>query len=210
MTFTLDLPAGPLARAALLAARDSESSAIFNHSVRSFFFAQLLAARDGCLADTAYDRDLLFTATVMHDLGAGGLASGEARFEVEGADLAARVLREHGVAESSVDRVWEAIALHTSPGIAERRGLLCYLTREGVGIDFGRNPEVAAAWAGQIHAAYPRLGVARALTDAIVAHAARSAAAAPSYSLPGELARQRRHDGVTRLELAAAAAPWGE
>ncbi len=210
MTFTLDLPAGPLARAALFAARDSESSAIFNHSVRSFFFAQLLAARDGYLADTDYDRDLLFTATVMHDLGAGGLAPGEARFEVEGADLAARVLREHGVAESSVDRVWEAIALHTSPGIAERRGLLCYLTREGVGIDFGRNAEVAAPWAGQIHAAYPRLGMARALTDAIVAHAARSAAAAPSYSLPGELARERRDDGVTRLELAAAAVPWGE
>ena len=51
--------------------------------------------------------------------------------------------------------------------------------------------------------------MARALTDAIVAHAARSAAAAPSYSLPGELARERRDDGVTRLELAAAAVPWG-
>src|ERR1700756_354839 len=123
MTFTLDLPAGPLAEAALSAARDSESSAIFNHSVRSFFFAQLLAARDGCLTDTGYDRDLLFAATVMHDRGAGSLAPGEARFEVEGADLAAGVLREHGVAESDVDRVWEAIALHTSPGLAERRGV---------------------------------------------------------------------------------------
>jgi hypothetical protein len=210
MTFTLDLPAGPLAEAALSAARDSESPAIFNHSVRSFFFAQLLAVRDGCLTDTGYDRDLLFAATVMHDLGAGSLAPGEARFEVEGADLAAGVLREHWVAESDVDRVWEAIALHSSPGIAERRGLLCFLTREGVGVDFGRNAEVAAAWAGQIHAAYPRLGMARALTDAIVAHSARSAAAAPHYSLPGELARERRVDGVTRLELAAAAAPWGE
>ena len=129
---------------------------------------------------------------------------------MEGADLAAGVLREHGVAESGVDRVWEAIALHTSPGIAERRGLLCYLTREGVGVDFGRDVDVAAPWAGQIHVAYPRLGMARALTDAIVAHAARSAAAGPRYSLPGELARERRADGVTGLELAAAAADWGE
>jgi hypothetical protein len=210
MTFTLDLPAGPLADAALAAARDSESSPVFHHSVRSFFFAQLLAARDGCLADSDYDRDLLFAATVMHDLGAGGLAAGAARFEVEGADLAAGVLRQHGMAESGVDRVWEAIALHTSPGIAERRGLLCYLTRAGVGVDFGRNAEIAAAWAGQIHAAYPRLGLARALTDAIVTHAARSAAAAPRYSLPGELVRERRDDGVTGLELAAATAAWGE
>jgi HD superfamily phosphodiesterase len=128
MTFTLDLPAGPLAEAALSAARDSESSPVFHHSVRSFFFAQLLAARDGCLADSDYDRDLLFAATVMHDLGAGSRAAGAARFEVEGADLAAGVLRQHGMAESGVERVWEAIALHTSPGIAERRGLLCYLT----------------------------------------------------------------------------------
>jgi len=210
MTFTLDLPVGPLAEAALSAARDSEKSAIFNHSVRSFFFAQLLAAHEGCLAGTDYDRDLLFAATVMHDLGAGALAPGQTRFEVEGADLAAMVLREHGAAESDVDRVWQAIALHTSPGIADRRGLLCYLTREGVGVDFGRRTEVAAAWAGQIHAAYPRLGMARVLTDAIVAHAARSAAAAPPYSLGGELARERRDNGVTRLELAATAAPWGE
>ena len=210
MTFTLALPAGPLAEAALSAARDSERPAIFNHSVRSFFFAQLLAAREGCLADAGYDHDLLFAATVMHDLGAGGLAPGQARFEVEGADLAARLLREHGVAESEVDRVWEAIALHTSPGIAERRGLLCYLTREGVGIDFGRNAQVAGAWAGQIHAAYPRLGMARALADAIVAQAARSAAAAPPYTLAGELARERREDGVTRLELAAETSRWGE
>jgi hypothetical protein len=210
MTFTLDLPAGPLAEAALSAARESESSPVFHHSVRSFFFAQLLAARDGCLADSDYDRDLLFAATVMHDLGTGGRAPGAARFEVEGADLAAGVLRQHGMAESGVDRVWEAIALHTSPGIAERRGLLCHLTRAGVGVDFGRDAEIAAAWAGQIHAAYPRLGMARALTDAIVAHAARSAAAAPRYSLAGELVRERREDGVTGLELAAAAASWGE
>ena len=210
MTFTLALPAGPLAKAVLATARDSESSAIFNHSMRSFFFAQLLAAHEGRLADSDYDRDLLFAATVMHDLGTGGLAPGRARFEVEGADLAARLLREHGAAKADVEQVWEAIALHTSPGIAERRGLLCYLTREGVSVDFGRNAEVAAAWAVPIHAAYPRLGMARALTDAIVAHAARSAAAAPPYTLAGELARERRDDGVTRLELAAATAVWGE
>ena len=132
--------AGPLAEAALTAVRNSESAAIANHSLRSFFFAQLLAAHEGCEQDAAYDRDLLFAATVMHDLGAGALAKGDDRFEVEGADLAAAVAREHGVPEPDVDRVWEAIALHTSPGIAARRGLLAYLTREGVGIDFGRRP----------------------------------------------------------------------
>jgi HD domain len=210
MTFSLDVPAGPLAEAALTIARNSESASVANHSLRSFYFAELLAAREGCLDDAAYDRDLLFAATVMHDLGAGSLAKGDARFEVEGADLAAAVLREHGVAEPDTDRVWEAIALHTSPGIAERRGLLAYLTREGIGIDFGRRREIVSAWAPQIHAAYPRLKMVPSLVEAIVAQAARSPAAAPRYSLGGELLRERQANGVTGMELSAASSPWGE
>jgi hypothetical protein len=204
MTFSLDVPAGPLAAAALTVVRSSESAAVANHSLRSFFFAELLAAHEGCRQDAAYDRDLLFAATVMHDLGVGSLAKGEARFEVEGADLAAAVLR------ADTDRVWEAIALHTSPGIAERRGLLAYLTREGIGIDFGRREEIVSAWAAQIHAAHPRLAMVRSLVEAIVERAARSPAAAPRYSIGGELLRERQANGVTGMELAAASSPWGE
>ncbi|WP_229929088.1 HD domain-containing protein [Kitasatospora xanthocidica] len=207
---SLDLPTGPLAEAVLAAARASETAPILNHSVRSFLFAQLLAAHDGCLDDAAYDRDLLFAATVLHDLGTGSLAKGEARFEVEGADLAADLLRRHDVPEADVDRVWEAIALHTSPGIAERRGLLCHLTREGVGADFGRGAEIVAPWEKRIHAAHPRLAMVRSLVDAIVERAARSDAAAPRYSLGGELLRERRADGVTGMELATTGTPWGE
>jgi hypothetical protein len=208
MTFSLDVPAGPLAEAALSVARSSESASVANHSLRSYYFAELLAAHEGCLDDAAYDRDLLFAATVMHDLGVGALAKGEARFEVEGADLAAAVLREHGVAEPDTDRVWEAIALHTSPGIAERRGLLAYLTREGIGIDFGRRWEIVSAWAPQIHAACPRLRMVPSLVEAIVAQAARSPAAAPRYSIGGELLRERQANGITTMEIAAASSAW--
>ncbi|MER7752301.1 HD domain-containing protein [Kitasatospora sp. NPDC097643] len=210
MTFTLDLPTGPLADAVLHTVRSSVSTPIAHHSVRSFYFAQLLAEHEGALDDAAYDRDLLFAATVMHDLGAGELAPGRARFEVEGADLAAALLTEHDVEAADVDRVWEAIALHTSPGIAERRGLLAHLTRGGIGIDFGRTVEIVAHREKEIHAAYPRLATARSLTDAIVERAARSTAAAPRYSLGGELLRERRAAGTTELERAAAASPWGE
>jgi len=208
MTFSLDVPAGPVAEAALSIARNSESASVANHSLRSYYFAELLAAHEGCLDDAAYDRDLLFAATVMHDLGAGRLAKGEARFEVEGADLAAAVVREHGVAEPDADRVWEAIALHTSPGIAERRGLLAYLTREGIGIDFGRRWEIVSAWAPQIHAACPRLRMVPSLVEAIVAQAARSPAAAPRYSIGGELLRERQANGITTMEIAAASSAW--
>jgi hypothetical protein len=132
------------------------------------------------------------------------------RFEVEGADLAAGVLRSHGVGEAGVDLVWEAIALHTSPGIAERRGLLAYLTRQGVGIDFGSNADVVTGWQRQIHAAYPRLAMGKSVSDSILTHAVRSAAAAPPFSLSAWLLRERQADGVTSLERAAAGSAWGE
>jgi HD domain len=210
MMFSLELPAGPVAEAALSVVRTSESTSIANHSVRSFFFAELLAAHEGCLDDAAYDRDLLFAATVMHDLGLGGLAHGTDRFEVEGADLAAAVLREHGVPDRDVDRVWEAIALHTSAGIAERRGLLAYLTRRGVGIDFGLDAKVVAGQEKEIHAAYPRLAMARSLVDEIVRRATRSPAAAPPYSLGAGLLLERQSDGITSIERAAASSPWAQ
>jgi hypothetical protein len=50
----------------------------------------------------------------------------------------------------------------------------------------------------------------RSLVDAIVEHAARSEAAAPRYSIPGELLHERRQHGVTRMEQAAAQSPWGD
>src|SRR5581483_9848832 len=106
MDFPLDLPTGPLAEDILATVRACETPPVVNHSVRSFLFAQLVAAHEGCLEDAGYDRDLLFAATVLHDLGTGDLAKGEARFEVEGADLAADLLREHRVAEADIDRVW--------------------------------------------------------------------------------------------------------
>ena len=193
MNEILVLPAGPLADASLAIARASESQAILDHSIRSFLFARLLAAEERCLNDAGYDEDLLFAATVMHDLGLGEHASGEARFEVEGADLAAAVLRQHGVAEPDIDRVWEAIALHSSVGIADRRGLLTYLTHKGVFIDAGRITDAFADRLRQeVLTAFPRRAGGRFIVDAIVAHATRSEAAAPPGSLAFELLRQQR------------------
>lgn len=209
MSPQLDLPATPVARAALSAVNASESTSVANHSIRSFLFAELLARHEGALEDAAYDRGLLFAACVMHDLGTGTSAPGKQRFEVEGADLAAEILTQHGVSAGDVDRVWEAIALHSSPGIAERRGLLAYLTREGIRIDFGDRTDVVMSHADRIHEEYPRLDMAKSLADVILAHAVRSAGAAPRYSLPGELARERKELGVSSMELAAASCVWG-
>jgi HD domain len=185
----LALPTGPLVDASLALVRSTESRAIADHSIRTFLFARLLAEHERCLNDAAYDEELLFAATVMHDLGLGEHARGQARFEVEGADLAAAVLREHGVAEVDVDRVWEAIALHSSHGLAERRGLLTYLTYKGVFTDVGRLADaVADGLRREVLNAYPKPTEGQYLADAIIEHAKGSpAAAAPPGSLAAHL-----------------------
>jgi HD domain len=193
MNDLLVLPTGRLADASLATARASTSKPIADHSIRSFLFARVLADEEGSLNDADYDEDLLFASTVMHDLGLGEQAAGEARFEVEGADLVAGVLREHGVAEPDIDRVWEAIALHSSVGIADRRGLLTHLTHRGVFLDAGHNTDaVTDRLRLEVFNAYPRLAGDRSIADAIIAHATRSDAAAPPGSLAFELLRQQR------------------
>src|SRR5690348_7511552 len=190
------LPSGPLAAASLSIVQTTVSAPIAGHSIRTFLYARLLAEREGGLNDAAYDEDLLFAACVMHDLGLGSRAAGQARFEVEGADLAAAVLTEHGVAAPEVDRVWEAIALHSSAGLAHRRGLLTCLTHRGVCIDAGRDTGLPAGLVQRVHMAYPHRAGERYLADAIADHAARSEAAAPPGSLGFELLRQRRAEAA--------------
>src|SRR5438093_9573472 len=73
MQALLTLPSGPLAEACVSLARTTESAAIFDHSIRSFLYARLLAEREGSLADAAYDEGLLFAACILHDLGLGSV-----------------------------------------------------------------------------------------------------------------------------------------
>ena len=207
-----DLPGTPLAVRAVRYVRACETEPVANHSLRSYLFAVLLAGHEGLRPGTDFDPDLLFFACVLHDLGTSPAAGGTQRFEFDGADLAAWFLAAGGVDARGADLVWEAIALHASPGIAERRGALAYLTRRGIGIDFGPGSEfITDAQARAVHARYPRLRMVTALTDEIVRHAARGPLNAPRYSLAGELVRERGPDGrLTALEQAALTSRWGE
>ncbi|HEY5049961.1 MAG TPA: HD domain-containing protein [Acidothermaceae bacterium] len=201
------LPDSPPARAALDLIRANESAAIANHSIRTFLFGMLMADHRGV---TDFDPALLFFSCVLHDIGLSELGNRTQRFEVDGADVAADFLAEQGV--SAVDRglVWEAIALHTSGGIAERRGPVTDLTRRGVGMDFGRDVEcVSDAQAALIHAVYPRLSIERVLADEIVGQAQARPEKAPRYSIAAELLRERTTVGTTALEQGAAISRWG-
>ncbi|MFI9271497.1 HD domain-containing protein [Kitasatospora sp. NPDC052896] len=214
-TDLITLPGTPLADAVVNLVRTVQTPSVFNHSVRSYLFARLVAARLDLAVGRDYDDSLLFAASVMHDLGVASDGPHCQRFEVEGADRAAEFLVERGVSAADADEVWQAIALHTSPGIAERRGTLCVLVRAGVALDFGgavgtgHLEAVTDEQADAVHAAYPRLEMIRSLTDAIVAQAAKNPKNAPRYTIPGEFLRERETFGRTRLEHAGRSSRWG-
>ena len=205
------LPDTPLAVTALEYIRACEIEPAVNHSIRSYLFATMLAEHEGMRPRADFDPGLLFYACVLHDLGTSPLASGAQRFEVDGADMAATFLTGNGIGAKDVDLVWEAIALHSTPGIPERRGPIAYLTRRGVAIDFGFFSDFISDEQGQaIHDRYPRLNVATALADEIVKHAARGRMNALAPCVASEVIRERADGGLSTLERLTHAGRWGE
>jgi hypothetical protein len=163
--------------------------AIVNHSIRTYRWAVLAGRRRGMAAGRDYDDDLLFYACALHDLGTSDAHDGPRRFEVEGADAAAELLTAEGLDAARVDQVWEAIALHTSPHIAESRGPVTLLTRLGVLSDFGQETIADPAVREEMERLHPRLDIERELTAAVVAQALRRPEKAPPHSWPGGLLR---------------------
>lgn len=160
---------------------------IVHHSLRVYFFANWLADRE---QSSWTDSEMLFVASICHDLGVSHHHNGPQRFEVEGADAAADLLRKHGKSEQEAHEVWTAIALHTSPGIAERIASLARLVRLGVLMDFRpatRQEMAAVAYGEQIEAKLPRLEIEKILGDAVVHQAVQNPKKAPAASWPNNL-----------------------
>jgi hypothetical protein len=186
---------------------EAENASLANHSFRSYLFARLAASARDLTPGADYDPELLFAACLLHDIGLTDKGDRGQRFEVNGADI----LLRHGRTWREIDAVWQAIALKTSAGIAERRGTLAALTRAGAGIDFGEGAAfIPDPLAAAVHQAYPRLAIAQALTDAVIAHARRTPDGAPPFSMAAELVRQRAVPASpSTLETLAGSSRWG-
>lgn len=120
------IPDGAMARAAADLMRDHQSDLLLNAAWRTFIFASLLGHSRGL----RFDADLLYTAALFLRIGITRLyAQSQLRFEVDSANAAAQFLRGHGRSRDDIAQVWDAIALHTTPGIAQYKppltALLC-------------------------------------------------------------------------------------
>jgi HD superfamily phosphodiesterase len=126
------IPDSRLAREATELIRSVESDLLYNHSLRVFAFGALQGDRQGL----KYDPELLYVGAIFHDIGlVEGHRSAHDRFEVDGANAARDFLLSHGVESEAVRIVWDAIALHTTPGIPQHKEPEVALVTAGVELD---------------------------------------------------------------------------
>ncbi len=155
LSSTLVIPDSLLAKEATDVLREYSTDLLFNHSIRVCLFA----AEQGRQQKFRFDPELLYVAAAFHDLGLiRKFSSPDERFEVDGANAARQFLNAHNIAEDQVQTVWEAIALHTTPGIPKHMGPEVALLNSGVlldviGVGFAQFPVEIRE---EIVARYPR------------------------------------------------------
>jgi hypothetical protein len=149
------IPDSPLAKEATEILREYSTDLLYNHSIRVYLFG----AEQGRERNLRFDAELLYVAAAFHDFGLlKKFSSPDERFEVDGANAAREFLAARKIPEDQVQAVWEAIALHTTPGIPRHMRPEIALLNSGVlldvlGVGFDQFP---AELREAIVASYPR------------------------------------------------------
>ncbi|MFJ8229713.1 HD domain-containing protein [Streptomyces sp. NPDC094448] len=126
------IPDSALAREATELVRDAAPPLLFDHSRRVFLFGALRGREQGL----EFDPELLYVGAMFHDLGlTERFRRTDQRFEIDGADEARRFLGRHGITGDGAERVWTAIALHTTPEIPLHMAPEVALVTRGVELD---------------------------------------------------------------------------
>ena len=139
------------------------------HSIRTYCWGATIAAGEGW----DFDRRILWTSSLLHDNGLRRLGRNTMCFEVEGAELARRLLVRMQMPPDEAERVAIAIILHMQPGVTLDDGVEAVLLDRATGLDvrgseFDLVRDVREAVVGE----YPRGAFDRLFLDAIRREAA--------------------------------------
>lgn len=158
-------PDSEFARKATSLVERVHNKSMLHHVHRTWWFAEALGRR----RELKYDRELVYLASLMHDLGLTDEFCADSRFEVDGADAAQRFLLENGYSDSKAQQVWESIALHSALGVADRLAPETCLVCLGAHLDvFGINLEaVEPTFIDEVLGRYPRFGFKSAFQQAM-------------------------------------------
>jgi HD domain-containing protein len=138
------------------------------HSIRAYCWGAAIAAAEGW----RFDRRILWTASLFHDNGLRRLGRNTMCFEVEGAELAQRLLERVGMPADEADRVAIAIILHMQPGVTLDDGVEAILLDRATGLNVrGAEFELVDDVREVVMRAYPRGAFDRHFLDAITREA---------------------------------------
>ena len=159
-------PETPTARAASELCADASSEAIANHAFRTYLWARLLALREG----VGYDDELLYVASVLHDLGLTARfwgRDGSECFSIDGGEAAREFAEAHGWPRGRADALAEALVLHLNVQVRDRHGVEARLMQSGTTLDVtgARLGGLARDTVAAVVARHPRLGLKSEFAD---------------------------------------------
>ena len=161
----VSVPDTPVISGAIEYARERSEPYLFNHVMRSWLFAVILAERNRAV----YDSEVLAVTTILHDLGLTKAFDGPLRFEVEGANAARAYARGQGMDDRRGQLVWDGVALNSTPSIALYKEPEVALSTAGIALDWGGwgYDKLTEAELTTILAAFPRLEMKERFTRAV-------------------------------------------
>lgn len=170
------------------------------HSVRSYCWGAAIARSEGW----TFDRRVLWTASLLHDLGLTTLHRNDDCFEVSGGSYARRFLDRAGMAADEAGRVDRAIVLHMQPGVTLDDGVESVLLDRATGLDVrGAEYELVDDVRDAVVRDFPRGSFDRHFLAAI----AREAAARPTCQSARLLHTTGLADWMTRSPWAISGPP---
>ncbi len=163
------VPDTALCNAAVDLLESSSPGFLCTHCLRTYIFGSLAIKN---LGRSVVDEEAAFCAAMLHDLGLVSPYRRDNRFEVDGADAARQFCSNHQVAPERADLVWEAIALHTSAGIASRMADEIALVHLGAGLElFGLGlDQVPPKLVEEILEKYPRMNFKTEFRNLLIEH----------------------------------------
>lgn len=142
---------------------------LLTHSVRAYCWGATIAAGEGW----TFDRQVLWTASLMHDLGLIRIPRNTMCFEVEGAEIARRFLERHGLPAEEAERVAIAIILHMQPSVTLDDGVEAVLLDRATSLDVrGDGYALVDAVRARVMRDFPRRAFDRRFLAAITREAA--------------------------------------
>ncbi|MBA2381378.1 MAG: HD domain-containing protein [Chloroflexi bacterium] len=189
----IDIPQDDVSEATWRWAHRSLPDYLFAHSVRAYCWGAAIGAGEGW----AFEPRILWTSSLMHDIGLTRIPRNSMCFEVEGAEIARAFLVRNGMPAGDAEKAAIAIILHMRAGVGLDDGIESVLLDRATGLDVrGDGYSLVDAVRPEVVEAFPRGAFDRRFLAAIEREVAvrpgcQSARLLHTTGLAAEMARSR-------------------